>query len=113
MSDIFRLSHGNERIFTHFNKKYGTASRLDFILIDDSLVNFPVCSTSITHCFKSDRSYVTLTIQGSSITPGKGFWKFNNSHHLNELFKCDIRNKITDTQNSSFDSCRGLRDTIR
>ena len=29
--------------------------------------------------FKSDLSYVTLTIQGSSITPGKGFWKFNNS----------------------------------
>ena len=113
MSDIFRLTHGNERIFTHFNKKYGTASRLDFFLIDDNLVNFPVCSADISHGFKSDHSYISLNIQGSSITPGRGYWKFNNSHLLQDEFKSDTRAIVSDTVNSSFDSYRGLWDTIK
>ena len=34
MSDIFRLAHGNDRVYTHFNETYNTASRLDFFLVD-------------------------------------------------------------------------------
>ena len=30
---------GNEKVFTHFNKTYKTASRLDLFLIDDNLPN--------------------------------------------------------------------------
>ena len=40
LCDIFRLSRGDERVYTHFNKTYKTASRLDFFLIDDHLSNF-------------------------------------------------------------------------
>ena len=64
-SDILRLSKGSDRIFTHFNKQYGTASRLDFFLIYDNLVNFPVCTTDVSHGYNSDNSYISLTIQGS------------------------------------------------
>ena len=40
LCDIFRTSRGNEHKYTHFNKKSKTASRLDFFLIDEKLVNF-------------------------------------------------------------------------
>ena len=113
LSDILRLTNGNEKIFTHFNKKYGTASRLDFFLIDDNLVNFPVCTSSVSHGYNSDHSYVSLNIQGSTITHGKGYWKFNNSLLLHEDFVSDIKNLIHETVNSSFDSYRGLWDTVK
>ena len=32
-------------LYTHFNKTYKTASRLDFFLTDDHLSKFPVCNT--------------------------------------------------------------------
>ena len=63
----------NDRIFTHFNKQHGTASRLDFFLIDDDLVNFPICTSDISHGYISDHSYVSLNIQGSSIVQGEGY----------------------------------------
>ena len=89
------------------------ASRLYFFLIDDDLVNFPECSTEVSHGYKSDHSYISLNIQGSFITPGKGYWKFNNSHLLQDDFKSEIRALINDTVNSSFDSHRSLWDTIK
>ena len=67
LCDIYRLTRGKKRMYTHFNKQYKTASRLDFFLIDDNLVNLPVCKTDISHGYNSDHRYVLLTIQGSSI----------------------------------------------
>ena len=67
LCDIYRLTRGKERMYTHFNKQYKTASRLDFFLIDDNLVNLPVCKTDISHGYNSDHRYVLLSIQGSSI----------------------------------------------
>ena len=87
LSDIFRLTHGSDRVYTNFNKTYGTASRLDFFLVDDNLVNFPVCSADASHGYKSDHSYISLNIQGSSITPGKGYWKLNNSNSYSTILK--------------------------
>ena len=78
--DVFRVTRGSENLFTHFNKKCKTATRLDFFLIDDTLVNFPTCTTNITHGFMSDHSYISIDIQGSRIIPGRGYWKLNNSH---------------------------------
>ena len=46
---IFRLSRGDEWVYTHFSKTYKTASRQDFFLIDDRLSNFPVCNTNVSH----------------------------------------------------------------
>ena len=80
LCDIFRLSRGEERVYTHFNKTYKTAARLDYFLIDDNLPNFPLCETEISHGYNSDHSYISLKIQGSTIEKGKGYWKINNSH---------------------------------
>ena len=69
-SDIFRLCRGNDRVYTHFNKQYKTSSRLDFFLVDDNLVNFPVCTADISHGYSSDHSYISLRGPGGSPTLG-------------------------------------------
>ena len=68
------------------------SSRLDFFLIDDNLVNFPICSADVSHCYNSDHSYIALNIQG--------YWKLNNSFLYHDDFKTEIRNIIGDTCNS-------------
>ena len=100
-------------MYTRFNKQYKTASRLDFFLIDDNLVNLPVCKTDISHGYNSDHSYVSLTIQGSSIERGRGYWKFDNSHLQDEEFVEEVKTIINDTHNSNFDSYSGLPDVIK
>ena len=112
LSDIFRLTRGNDKVFTHLNKQHEPSSRLDFFLIDDNLVNFPICTSDISHGYNSDHSYVSPNIQGTSIFEGKlGYWKFNNLHLLNDDSKHDIDCIVTESR--SFDSYRGLWDTIK
>ena len=111
--DVFRVTRANENLYTHFNKKCKTATRLDFFLIDDTLVNFPTCKTDIAHGFMSDHSYISLNIQGSSIVPGRGYWKLNNSHLDDTEFINGVSDIIQDTSSRSYDSYRGLWDTIK
>ena len=86
VSDIFRLQHPDQKLFTHRNKKSKSESRLDFFLIDDALVNFRICSTKISPAYMSDHNYISLYIQGSPIDRGRGYWKFNNSLLSNNSF---------------------------
>ena len=113
ISDIFRLRRGNERVYTHVNKQHKTQTRLDFFLIDDSLVNYPVCNADISHGFRSDHSYISLSLQGSPIKRGIGYWKLNNSHLNNESFLSNVREIINETADSNFDSYSGLWDVIK
>ena len=76
-------------------------------------MNLPVCKTDISHGYNSDHSYVSLTIQGSSIERGRKYWKFNNSHLQDEEFVEEVKTIINDTNNSSFDSYSGLSDVIK
>ena len=112
-SDVFRLCRGNDRVYTHFNKQQKTSSRFDFFLIDDNLVNFPICSADVSHGYNSDHSYISLNIQGSPISHGKGYWKLNKSFLYHDDFKTEVRNIIGDTCNSSYDLFSGLWDTIK
>ena len=102
LCDIFRLSRGNERVFTHFNKTYKTASMLDFFLIDDNLPNFPL-----------DHSYISLNLQGSTIEKGMGYCKLNNSHLYDEGFVSKVNLIINETVNSSYDFYAGLWDVMK
>ena len=90
--DVFRLNNPESRIFTHFEKQHKTHTRLDLFLVDDKLVNLPICSSSISHGFNSDHSYVSLTLQGNPLSHGRGYWKFNNSHLQSEEFSNQVHN---------------------
>ena len=113
LSDIYRLSKDDSRIYTHFNKKSHTASRLDFFLIDDNLVNLPVCAPEVSHGFLSDHSYISLFMKGSPIERERGYWKLNNSHLENENFIKEVKNIIRETESTPFDSYKGLWDVIK
>ena len=112
-SDIFRLNYPNARIFTHFDKQHNTRTRLDFFLIDDNLVNLPVCTSTISHGFSSDHSYISLTLQGNPISHGRGYWKFNNYHLNSEEFTERVRSIVSEVLLGSFDSNNGAWDTIK
>ena len=113
LSDVLRVTKGDLRMFTHFNKQHKTATRLDFFLVDDRLINFPQCNTSITHGFKSDHSYISLHLMGSEIKHGRGYWKLNNSLLADEDFLKEAKDIIQDTSNDSYDSFRGVWDVIK
>ena len=112
-SDVFRLNNPAARLYTHFDKQHSTHTRLDFFLVDDKLVNLPVCSSNISHGFSSDHSYVSLNLQGNPLSHGRGYWKFNNSHLYSEEFTQEVREIIKDTVSGSYDSFNGLWDTIK
>ena len=112
-SDIFRLDNPDARIYTHFDKQHKTHTRLDFFLVDDDLVNLPVCSSNVSHGFNSDHSYVSLTLQGNPLSHGRGYWKLNNSHLQSEEFTNEVKAIISETLAGSFDSFNGVWDTIK
>ena len=111
--DVFIINNPDARVNTHFDKQHKTHSRLDFFLVDDRLVDLPVCSSNISHGFCSDHSYVTLTLQGNPLIHGRGFWKFNNTHLSSEVFTQEVRTIICDILSSSYDSFSGVWDTIK
>ena len=109
----FPINRGSDRVYSHINKQHKTRTRLDFFLIDDNLVNFPVCYSEISHGFSSDHSYVSLTIQGSGVERDKGYWKLNNSHLSHEAFTDSVREIIRETESQSYDSYSGLWDVTK
>ena len=113
LHDPFRLHNGSDRKYTHFNKRCKTASRLDFFLVDNNVINFKVCSSTITHGFRSDHSYVQLELQGNKIERGRGYWKLNNSLISDPEYNTGVRNIISNTLAENFDSWGGLWDVIK
>lgn len=113
LHDPFRLHNESERKYTHFNKKCKTATRLDFFLVDNNVINLPLCTSSISHGFRSDHSFVDLTLKGSKITHGRGYWKLNNSLLEKEEYCNNVESIINDTVSESFDSWGGLWDVIK
>jgi exonuclease III len=73
LHDPFRLENPESCLYTHVNKKYNTQSRLDFFLVDNNVINFPKCTSTISHGFRSDHSYVQLKLKGNKIDQGKGY----------------------------------------
>ena len=113
LHDPYRLFNEHERKYTHSNKRCKTQSRLDFFLVDNNVINFPVCSSVISHGFRSDHSYVKLSLKGNKIAHGKGYWKLNNSLLEIPEYCREIESIIRDTLNDDFDSWGGVWDVIK
>ena len=113
LHDPYRINSPTGRKYTHFNKKCKTGTRLDFFLVDSNVINLPICTSDISHGFKSDHSYVSLHLQGNKIERGKGYWKLNNSLLDNDEFCESVKNTIESTLAESFDSWGGVWDVIK
>ena len=76
--DIWRVSHPAENKFTWHKFNENKQSRLDYFLVSASLVPF-VVKSDIVAGFCSDHSAISLEIDFTKFTRGRGFWKFNSS----------------------------------
>ena len=76
--DIFREIHPDIKKYSW--KQWGSQkfARLDFFLVSNTLLPFVEKANILPTCF-SDHSPVTLEVDFSRFSRGKGFWKFNNS----------------------------------
>ena len=97
LHDPFRLDNPDSRTYSHVNKTSRTQSRLDFFLVDNNVINFPTCTSTISHGFRSDHSYVQLKLKGNKIDHGKGYWKLNNSLLTQPEFCQQVENIIDQT----------------
>ena len=113
LHDPFRLDNPEGRTYSHVNKRYRTQSRLDFFLVDNNVINFPKCTSTITHGFRSDHSYVQLKLKGNKIERGKGYWKLNNSLLHRPDFCEGVEHIINQSTSDNFDSYGGLWDVIK
>ena len=53
-------------------------ARLDFFLVSPD-IHAKVVANKISYGYRSDHSLVSLEIEWTEVTRGKGFWKFNSS----------------------------------
>ena len=84
-----------------------------FSLIDDNLVNLPVCTSTISTGLVQTILTFFLTLQGNPISHGRGYWKFNNYHLNSEEFTERVRSIVSEVLLGSFDSYNGAWDTIK
>ena len=87
LEDIWRIRNPDLKKYTWFGKS--KASRIDYWLTSSSL-NGQVRKIDSHHCPFSDHHGVTIAIKTNEIRPGKGVWKMNADHLLNETYKQEI-----------------------
>ncbi len=70
------------------------ASKIDRFYISKNIADFLI-NTQIFHFTQSDQEAVILSIVGnSSLSYGKGYWKYNNSHLNHTILKTLITDLI-------------------
>lgn len=76
--DYYKILHPDRRIYTWRKKNPLKQSRLDYILISESLTNM-LEKFSTKPGYRSDHSAVVLELKFNKFSRGRGLWKFNNS----------------------------------
>jgi exonuclease III len=107
LSDIWRIKNPEKRVYTWVSKtNVKVMSRLDFILMSDSLQTSHIDSNIIPG-YMSDHACTTLTIKVPNGERGKGFWKYNSKLSTHKVLKEQIRETIKTTieENQETDDC--------
>ena len=77
--DTWRAQNPAAKKFTWVSgKKTIKMARLDFFLVSSD-IHAKVVANKIRYGYRSDHSFVSLEIEWTEVTRGKGFWKFNSS----------------------------------
>ena len=94
LTNIWWHNNPEDRKYTWFRHKPKViASRIDYFLISDCLVN-KTLTCAILPCTLSDHSAIKLCIETESPKRGPGMWRFNNSVLNNDAFVEHVRNYI-------------------
>ena len=134
LSDIFRLFHTDEKVFTWSRIINGSlvARRLDYILSNDHAINDIIECNTVSFS-QTDHCGIFIKSKCSDITRGPGYWKFNNAllkendylvkiNHLIDAFDTDqdnaslppdlkwelLKQKIKE-ETINFSKCRSIR----
>ena len=91
--DIWRELNPDKKTFTWQKFNENKQSRLDYFLISASLLPF-VVKADILPSFCSDHSGITLEIDFTKFTRGRGFWKFNASLLSDPHYVSGVKNII-------------------
>lgn len=98
--DYYRVLNPGKKIFTWRKKTPLKQSRLDYILISNSLSNI-VENFDIKSGYRSDHSIVVLELKFNPFERGRGLWKFNNSL-LTDMVFIDKVKEIIDRVKSQY-----------
>ena len=103
--DCWRELHGDEKDYTWSRNNPFCARRLDYIFINENLLQF-LLKSSHRIITGTDHKTVNSRISSEHSERGQGFWKFNN-HLLHEPDYVDFMNrKIDDLQNLDFENAK-------
>ncbi|MCG7879939.1 MAG: endonuclease/exonuclease/phosphatase family protein [Candidatus Thiodiazotropha endolucinida] len=83
--------------YTWRKKNTNKQARLDFFLISESLF-MDVIDAKIVPGYKTDHSLIFVSLKFGKFSPGKSFWKFNNSLLKDQLFVTEVKTVIEDTK---------------
>ena len=83
--------------FTFYDKKTGSASRLDYMLTS-KMLPFILKNISIVTCTVPDHETLIACFKTTSQKRGKGYWKLNNSLLSNETYVKSIKDIIVATK---------------
>ena len=90
-ADVFRELNGQKKQFTWHKRGGAQRARLDMFLASQSLVPF-IKKFQVLPSYKSDHRPISIELDFSSFTRGKGYWKLNDSlltdvDYVNEIKK--------------------------
>ena len=91
--DIWRERNQTKKRFTWRQKQPRIQSRLDYILLSNTLVDY-VQDASILPAIYSDHSPISVHLKCFEMPKGNGIWKFNNSLLKHPDYVNDLRDKI-------------------
>ena len=97
LTDIFRHLHPDKESYTWCRFNSTIQARLDFFLVSDDLSN-DVKELKVSSRYKSDHAPVILTLNKTSFTRQKTFWKFNNSLLYDVDYVKIVKNVIRETK---------------
>ena len=97
IADIWRIQHPDAKKYTwHSSHKPPIFCRLDYFLISNNLIN-SIKNSTIKPGYKTDHSFIALSIDFDKLPRGPGYFKFNNSLLLDTEFKNKIKTSISET----------------
>ena len=95
LHDPWRIQNPDEKQYTWLQRNPHKMSRLDFFLVSSDILAI-TDKSEIKPGYRSDHSIINLTLEISSQTKGKGFWKLNTSLLHDQEYATIIKTVIKD-----------------
>ena len=110
--DYYRILNPDKKAYTWRKKNPLKQSRLDYILISDSLSNL-VENCTIKPGYRSDHSIVVIELKFNPFARGRGLWKFNNTLLTDKEYVTKVKETIQSVSNQYLDAVGSMNFTCK